>query len=518
MATEVVPLARPFRRLRSKGDVLGAGLQALADSDPTCCLRSEDHSEDKKHDDQRAQKADDDGQQPCDTINETMLEIMPFDKFMLLILAARKMSQLGPITLSTACSGTDLVVACLLRLMPQIALYTGHSVSIEHVWSCESEAWKRAWITINTSVPTIFQDLFQIHGQKAINQDGHLEAVADSLWFIAGFSCKSLSKLNRWRSTYANCIEQGCGTTGSTFAGVCAFLRKRLPLFLILENVASMGKHNIEEVIARLRDIGYHCTDIVMNARLHGLPMSRQRVYFIGCLVPSKCQQRSEQLKLQRFAEQIEMQLRVDPLPLSKFLLPEEHPLFQSFIQDFTKRPRKLRRTSNWEEKHKAIFEKNNVVWSANSKHIEDFPYAIAFSDRQLSVFHYNMETVALGSHADQYIWDANLSIDFSGRCAPKVSLSCCLTGSSIPIIRWGNSARSCRPLLGPEALQLQGLMASDCPGILGFTNGELWDLSGNAFSGGCANTAAMILMLAFAEDIPSSASEVQQRRRDAAS
>ena len=129
--------------------------------------------------------------------------------------------------------------------MYQISLYTGHYVNIDNVWSCECEAWKRAWIIMNTRVPVVFQDLFHLNEQRAINHDGSIEAIADSLWFIAGFSCKSLSRLNRSRSTFRDCIEQGCGTTGSTFAGLCVFLRSRLPLLFILENVATMGKRNI---------------------------------------------------------------------------------------------------------------------------------------------------------------------------------------------------------------------------------------------------------------------------------
>ena len=128
-------------------------------------------------DDKGGQREEKDFAPPCDTINDSMLDIMPCAALMLLICATRRMSKLGRITLSTACSGTDLVGGCLLRLMYQISLYTGHYVNIDHVWSCESEGWKRVWIIMNTRVPTVFQDLFHLNEQRAINHDGNLEAI-----------------------------------------------------------------------------------------------------------------------------------------------------------------------------------------------------------------------------------------------------------------------------------------------------------------------------------------------------
>lgn len=85
----------------------------------------------------------------------------------------------------------------------------------------------------------------------------------------------------------------------------------------------------------------------------------------------------------------------------------------------------------------------------------------------------------------------------------PAPNMASCITGSSVPVVRLDDDPSHCRLLLGPEALQLQGLSVGSCRGISQFTQAQLIELGGNAFSAGCVCAAVLALVSAAGELIP---------------
>ena len=119
---------------------------------------------------------------------------------------------------------------------------------------------------MNFAFEKVFKDLMTIH--KPVAEDGggkHVE-VDDTLLFTAGFSCRSRSSLNKNRSSFSKCIAAHSGTTGGTFWGIANYLSTALPILILLENVATLGKENIAQVMQTLQSMGYAMVHFTVNA------------------------------------------------------------------------------------------------------------------------------------------------------------------------------------------------------------------------------------------------------------
>jgi len=80
-------------------------------------------------------------------------------------------------------------------------------LQIEHVFSCEIEPFKQAYIERNFSPPILFRDIRELCGTKAYTAYGSLVdvPVRDVDILIAGTSCVDYSNLNNWQASYLVC-------------------------------------------------------------------------------------------------------------------------------------------------------------------------------------------------------------------------------------------------------------------------------------------------------------------------
>ena len=102
------------------------------------------------------------------------------------------------LTLGTACSGTDAPVF-MLRGLTQTLIKQHNGVrEMKHVFSCEHDKDKRDWITTVCDYDNdfkLFDDIADIGCAHAMNTTlGRMDIVPTSNMFIAGFSCKSVSR------------------------------------------------------------------------------------------------------------------------------------------------------------------------------------------------------------------------------------------------------------------------------------------------------------------------------------
>jgi hypothetical protein len=168
-------------------------------------------------------------------------------------------------------------------------------------------------------------------------------------------------------------------------------------------------------------------------------------------------------------------------------------------------------------EVHKECFVKKGLAFPGDlSRTAEAFPHSASLSRRQLSLLHFDFETRR--STRGPFIWDLNLSMEFYLNKKPVPNMASCITGSSLPVVRLDDEPSHCRLLLGPEALQLQGLSVGSCPGISQFKQAQLIELGGNAFSAGCVCAAVLALISSAGELIPHDIAALRDLRAKARS
>lgn len=108
--------------------------------------------------------------------------------------------------------------------------------------------------------------------------------VEQTMFWIAGFSCKSVSRLNPKHQEYRGCATSGSGTTGSTLHGVLTHVKHTHPVFVILENVTTFrtGDQNLPAVVTQLRTLGYVVTTHDTSPHMFGIPQHRERLWILA--------------------------------------------------------------------------------------------------------------------------------------------------------------------------------------------------------------------------------------------
>jgi hypothetical protein len=142
-------------------------------------------------------------------------------------------SILNPLTLGTACSGTDAPALALTLVKEQLELRgMGHTFSYSHQFSCELDPFKQAYLARNFD-STLYPDITKMTEAMPRDVYGRDMPVPAFNMFVAGTSCKNFSML---RSTRRIDIEdKGC--SGETFLAATEILFKEKPAMAIFENV-----------------------------------------------------------------------------------------------------------------------------------------------------------------------------------------------------------------------------------------------------------------------------------------
>lgn len=103
--------------------------------------------------------------------------------------------------------------------------------------------------------------------------------VPDHDVLTAGFPCQPFSKAGEQ-------LGFECTKQGHLFFDVAAILKKKKPVFFILENVPNLLKHNNgqtwEQIQRELGDLGYGVQAERFSPHQFGIPQIRERVYIVG--------------------------------------------------------------------------------------------------------------------------------------------------------------------------------------------------------------------------------------------
>ncbi|THG95090.1 hypothetical protein EW026_g6497 [Hermanssonia centrifuga] len=398
---------------------------------------------------------------------------------------------------ATMCSGTESPLLALDLIRRSIVDHYDVNLQFEHVFSCEIEPFKQAYIERNFSPPLLFRDVCELGDGHAYTAYGALAPVpGDVDLLVAGTSCVDYSNLNNEKQG----IEAN-GESGRTFRGMMGWVKIHRPPLVILENVCGAPWKRVQEYFEK---IDYSAEFMRVDTKQFYIPHTRTRVYLLA--VDSK---RSALPK--QWMDMIKKMQRPASSTLDAFLLPSDDPRIHQARERLVRESYNAvdRRTgrTDWnrcESRHQRARLEEELGAKRPLTNWEDGGHC------KLPDFAWN----DWGHGQVERVWDlmditllrsAKLGVDPSYKTivwnlsqnvdrtigSSKMGICPCLTPSMIPYItnRGG-------PMVGLEALSMQGLPVDELL-LTRETEDQLADLAGNAMSttvvGACIMAALIV-------------------------
>ena len=396
----------------------------------------------------------------------------------------------GPVTLTfgTACSGSEFYLTAMPLVAAEISARLRREVRFVHLWSCELDPQKRQWIVDNFAPPKLFGDITALAQATCHDYVSGASAAVDAVDFvIAGTSCKDASRLNPHHVQRLDAVETGAHTTGGTFKGFAQLVAKfglRCRL-VVLENVASLrdrdprtGRSNFDGVCDAVRSLGFGFVSAEFSARDVGLPVARPRLYMSGV----RC---ADEREAQRLAHEVlgHIVRSARPVALDALLLPEgaPHLTMRDWMREGLARESAQRlgveEEGLWPQQHRRFWaDVPPAVLAQLAPQYEANPWFHTLPHRQRDLLLLTVCQNAASRRRPLAI-PLNTSLTFGGPGSPTCLPTLVPTG-----VLWlvGRG----RPLLGVEAVRLQGCDPASLPGLGPETHDSafLIDLAGNAF------------------------------------
>lgn len=184
------------------------------------------------------------------------------------------------INIGTDFSGIEAPVQALIRL----------GIPFRHVFSCDNDKYVRQSIRANYHPETLYEDITTRDHSKIEPLD----------FYVAGFPCQAFSISGKRRGFD--------DIRGTLFFNTADFIRINRPKVFVLENVKGLLSHDkpkgskekygrtfktIINVLGKTwngqhqtslpdDNLGYHIYWQVLNAKQHGLPQNRERIFIVG--------------------------------------------------------------------------------------------------------------------------------------------------------------------------------------------------------------------------------------------
>ena len=280
--------------------------------------------------------------------------------------------------IATAFSGSDVVVLVLFALAAHWAFLFGTQVRVEHVFSCEASPEVREFIASTSSPGALFQNADSLGRASAPATDGE-RVVSTADLFVAGFVCKSLSKLNVNRSSNVGCVQSGTGTTGESFQHVADYVFNHRPGAVVLENLPDTGQTTAEVpesdaawIVRWFEEHNYECQVLEVAAEEYGSAATRKRYFWLAFRGRRPGNPRGA------VAKAVIAAVKIDPVyPLSAYLLPKDARQVERLPHAGPKRkrlphagphPGDEKEGPNWKDEHLALFALRMLKWPPRSR------------------------------------------------------------------------------------------------------------------------------------------------------
>ncbi|KAJ3007556.1 UNVERIFIED_CONTAM: hypothetical protein HDU68_003463, partial [Siphonaria sp. JEL0065] len=446
--------------------------------------------------------------------NETLAELEPINKldemFADMITRVPKLyetvktlsSERPPLRLATMCSGTESPLLAIKLIGDALSAKLGvpNVLKIHHVFSCEIEPFKQAYIDRNFSPPILFRDVRQLCNETATNAYGATVPVPGNVdVLIAGTSCVDYSSLNNKKQGI-----EAAGESGDTFRGMLGWVNNHRPPIVILENVCGAPW---DKVVDLFDGVGYNAAFIRADTKHYYIPHTRTRVYLVA-LSRDKGLGYGDDL-VEDWKSVFKSIQRKASTPLEDYLLPTDDPRIHRARQDLakTKDNAPTNRRTEWsrcESRHS--FARINeelgnkrplTAWSEGG--MSNFPdfawndWGRTQTDRVLDLSDINyLRSAKTGVDViyKTMVWNLSQNVD-RNTASSNPGICPCLTPTMIACItnRGG-------PLVGLEALSLQGIPVNELL-LTRETEDQLADLAGNAMTStvvGAAFLAALVV------------------------
>ncbi|SNX86341.1 uncharacterized protein MEPE_05050 [Melanopsichium pennsylvanicum] len=407
-----------------------------------------------------------------------------------------------PLRVATMCSGTESPLLALELMCRAIHEKHGVRIIVDHVFSCEIEPFKQAYIERNFSPPILFRDVTELGGTTAHTAYGALVDVpGDVDILIAGTSCVDYSHLNNSKKG----LNDG-GESGRTFRGMLEWLMRHKPTLVILENVKNAPWVSVAETIVAEAgyDVGFSNT---FDTKNYYIPHTRQRGYLLAC--------RNNKNSLPQNWELItNLLMRPASSPLDAFLLPTDDPRIQRVRRQFAHGQglSKGRSTIDWskcQSRHERARDEEELgktrpltAWeeggTCKMSHDGWNEWAVRQPERVTDLLDITtLRFAALGQDPiyKSKIWELSQNVD-RNVAASRPGIAPCLTPSGIPFLTSRGG-----PLIGLEALSLQGLPLDELL-LTRETDDQLQDLAGNAMSSTVVGACVLAALLVGMDDL----------------
>ncbi|KAK9448197.1 uncharacterized protein V1518DRAFT_419949 [Limtongia smithiae] len=379
---------------------------------------------------------------------------------------------------ATMCSGTESPLLALRMSARAAKDELNLDFDFEHVFSCEIEPFKQAYIERNFRPPILFRDVCELGNDFATTAYGAKVAVpSDVDILVAGTSCVDYSNLNNNQKKITD-----NGESGRTYFGMRSWVVKCRPSIVILENVCSAPWEHIRK---DFEGLGYATRFVKVDSKNYYIPHTRTRVYL--CAFNTK-----KAALADAWVEKVKSSQRPASCSLDAFMLPADDQRIQVARLAMAQAPHNRSRT-DWarceDRHHKARFDemlgqkRPLTQWVDNGVcKLLDFgwgDWAASQVSRVLDLMDISTlraAKVGLDPCYKTELWNLSQNVDRSIG-SRKSGISTCITPSIIPYItnRGG-------PMVGLESLSMQGLPIDELY-LTKETEDNLFDLAGNAMT-----------------------------------
>ena len=400
--------------------------------------------------------------------------------------SVRRVKRRRPLRVATMCSGTESPILAFERIIRAVEEVHGESLRMEHVFSCEIEPWKQAYIEANLAPPLLFRDIRELSEGFACTAYGGIAEVPDRVdILIAGTSCVDNSTLNRERQDG----QSGGGESAQTYQGMMRWIKKSRPRVVLQENVcgAPWGKMK-----ADYEKLGYRVDFMRVDTKNYYIPHTRLRGYLFAvdadvCDEPNAPEMWKENMRLLE---------RKSSSSLEDFMLPPDDPRVNAarikLALESEDKEGVRGDAVDWsrcESRHQRERAENNLGtkrpltgWSEDGTcRFPDYGWNIwgeAQVDRVNDVLDVNYLRAAVKGFDAQYktlVWNPGQNVDRQE--GGQLGTTPCLCPKTIAFVTTRGG-----PLSGIETLGLQGLPVEDLI-LTRMTDRQLKDLAGNAMT-----------------------------------
>ncbi|WVQ62591.1 uncharacterized protein L199_000733 [Kwoniella botswanensis] len=387
---------------------------------------------------------------------------------------------------ATMCSGTESPLLALNMIAKAIKAQHDLTLSFDHVFSCEIEPFKQAYIERNFAPPVLFRDVTELGKKKAHTAYGSLVEVPGNVdILIAGTSCVDYSTLNNVQQD----IDAN-GESGRTFRGMLQWVKKHQPPVVILENVCNAPW---DKVVAYFAQIDYDAQYTRLDTKEFYIPHTRTRVY----LFATPCKKNDSSHLAEKWATTVKDLRRPWSSPFEAFLLHTDDPNIHRARLDLASakehKDGTQRKATDWgrcESRHHRARQDEalgilrpltswqeagvckGLDWTWND-------WLLAQTERVLDLLEIStlrMAKEGTDSGFKACIWNVSQNVDRQAGSS-KTALASCLTPNMIP---WVTTRGG--PVTGREALALQGIPVRELL-LTSENEDQLADLAGNAMT-----------------------------------